>query len=99
MGSRKGEVRSVFRSQVYVQRLRLVPVRGNLQNCGAAEAAMRDQHFLAKLLTVAGGGDLGGNSGEIAIAGAVFLLQDEWHKAWTRDLNLEAELPGEVVAE
>ena len=48
--------------EVDCDRVRLLPVRRNLQDRGTAQAAMRDQHFLAELLSVAGGDDFGGDA-------------------------------------
>src|ERR1700757_2670936 len=84
LGIAEGGGQVSFRSQIDLQRFRLVPVRRNLQNRGTAKAAMRDQHLLTKLLAVTGSDDLGGNSGQITVASAVFLLQDQRHKARPR---------------
>ena len=60
---------------------------------------MCDQHLLAEPLTVARRNDFGGNSGQIAIAGAIFRAQNEGHEAGPGIADGEAELPRQVVAE
>ena len=43
----------VIGGEVEKNGLWIFPVGGDLQNCGTAEAAMRDQHFFAELLAAA----------------------------------------------
>ena len=87
-GSRNVAVRSRVRARdrcwSACEILHSLPVGRNLQDRGTAQAAMRDQHLLAKLLAAAGGDDFGGNSGEIAIAGTVVRVQHERHESGPR---------------
>src|SRR5580692_680176 len=78
--------------------MRLFPVRRNLQDCGAAQAAMRDQHLFAEPLSVTRGDDFGGNAGQVAVAGAVVCFEYEWNESRSRLADFEIKLPGEVVA-
>ena len=58
-------------SEIERDRLRRLPVRRNLQDGRAAQPAMRDEHFFAKLISAAGSDYFGGNSSEITITQAV----------------------------
>ena len=71
--------------------LAFFPIRRNLQNSRAAQAAMRNQHLLAKLLPR--------NSSEIAIAAAVFFGEEKWHQSGPGRNNLQPELLCQFVAE
>src|SRR5580700_5577565 len=92
----RGECAS--RSQVNPDLTWFFPVRRNLQDHGAAEAAMGDQHFFPELLPVARGDHVGGNPGKVAVAGTVFRFEHQGHESGPGFANLESELARQVIA-
>ena len=75
------------------------PIRRNLQNRWAAESAMRDQHLLAKLLSIAGSDDVRRNAGQIAIVSAIFGSSSPKAPVPAAALESSAKLPRQIVAE
>src|SRR6185312_12468650 len=79
------------------------PIRRNLQDGGAAESAMGEEHFFAE----AGSGarimaacfDFGGESGEGGVVGAVAIVPKQRNERRALRLDSERELAGEVVSE
>src|SRR5580698_1237717 len=88
-----------LRGEVDVDGLRRLPVRRNLQDGGPTEAAMRDQHLLAKALAADGCGDFGRYSGEVAKLGAVFHGERERHQCRSRGDDFDPELARDFVTE
>lgn len=78
-----------------------LPVGRGLENGWAAEAAMSDEHFLAKadFGAAAGSGfDFSGDTGQRGPAG--FLAgEDQWNERGTRWDDVDIELAGDFVAE
>src|SRR5258708_39143467 len=58
-------------------RLRTFPVGRDLQNCGSAETAMSNKHFLAEVLAGAGGNYFGRDARKIAVPHAIFGVENE----------------------
>src|SRR5690349_15792854 len=79
--------------------LRFFPIRRDLQNSRPAQAAMGNQHLLAKLLRAKRGNHLGRDARQIAIVPAVLSIQGKRHKRRTALANLQPELPGKFIAE
>ena len=86
------------------------PVGGDLQDGGAAEAAVGDEHLLPKCGTLCGlcfglrfrrdrSDDFGGDAGEVAPVGLVLRVEDEGNEAGAGFDDGVTELAGEVVAE
>src|SRR5579872_4943335 len=78
---------------------RLFPVGRNLKNGGAAQAAMCDQHLLAKLLALAGSDYIGRDPRKIAIARTIFGLQHEWYERRSGLANGKTELARNLIAQ
>ena len=82
-----------------------VPVGRDLQDGGAAEAAVGDEEFFAEFGDWLFGfddgcaDDFGGESGEVAPLFAVGGAEDQRHKCGARLDEVVAELSGEIVAE
>ncbi len=79
--------------------LAFAPVTRRLENGGAAEAAMGEEHFFAEGIFIGGGDDFGGDAGEIGVTLAVGGVEEERNESGARGNDLQAELSGEVVAE
>ena len=80
-----------------------LPVGGDLEDGGAAEAAVGDEHFLAEggagVAGAGGGDDLRGEAGEITPAGAILRGEGERDERGAGGDDAESELFGEGVAE
>jgi len=79
--------------------LAFFPVRRNLQDAGAAESAMSEEHFFAEGLERSGGDHVGRDAGEFGIAVMVGALEKEWDERGARGDKFVAELASEIVAE
>src|SRR5262249_53973892 len=90
---------SAFWGKVKADAFASHPVGRNLQNGGAAQAAVRNQHFPAKFLSLAGGGYVGRHSAQIAVRSPLRLVEDQGNQPWAGLANLHSELPGKVVAQ
>src|SRR5215467_6949918 len=60
---------------------------------------MSNEHFLAELLPVAGRDNIRRNSGQVAVLRTVGVAQNKRNQPGPRLLNLQSELPREIVAE
>src|SRR4030088_1671216 len=78
---------------------RLLPVGRNLQDCWTTQAAMRDEHLFAEVLPVERRHYIGGNSGEVAVAGPLFRSQHQGHEPWPGLADRESKLAREIIAE
>jgi len=86
-------------SEIEVDELALFPVGRDLENGGAAEAAMSEEHFFAEGIIIGGSDDLGGDAGEFGVAAVIGAIEDEGNEGGTRGNDVMAELAGEVVTE
>ena len=80
-------------SEIELDRLAFVPVRGDLENRGAAEATMGEEHLLAKgILTGDGSNHVGGDTREFGIAMLIGAIEDERNKGRPSGNDVKAEL-------
>src|SRR5215469_6318217 len=89
----------MLRRQVNPNGLGFVPVRRDLQDRRPAQSTMSDQHLLAESMAVAGGDHLSRNAGQVAVMIAIRLAKHKRHEPGPRFLNLQSELPRQIVAE
>src|ERR1035437_8392215 len=76
-------------SQVNCEPLRTLPIGGDLQDGGPAQAAMGNQQFLAKMLTPGRCDHLCRNSCQIAVALLVFCIEGEGNQGRPAFANLD----------
>lgn len=101
--SQRGSDIAIWR-EVDADRFARVPIGRDLQDGGAAQAAVRDQHALAEsmrftCLGISLNQYLSGNTGEVAIFLAIFRRERERdQRGFWRD-DCQAELAGEIVPE
>src|SRR3984893_2438722 len=102
VSNRRGDVAAG--SEINLNRLAGTPIRGDLQDGGPAQAAMRDEHIFAEggpgqRSTLGGCDYLGGIACELAIFGALLRGKDQRNQSrpWFDDRNVE--LASHVVAQ
>src|ERR1700675_141493 len=85
--------------KIEMNRLLGVPVRRDLENGGPADAAMGEKHVFAKHLFPAASASnhLGRNSCQIAPALRIPLAENAGNQGSAGKLELQSELPGEIV--
>src|SRR5260370_42483118 len=87
--------------KIEMNRLPGVPVRRNLENGGPADAAMGEKNVFAKHLFRAAraSNHLGRNSCQIAPALRIPLAENERRQGSAGRLDLQSELPGQIVTQ
>jgi len=80
-----------------------LPIRGDLEDGRAAEAAMGDEHAFGEAwsgrIVGESGNDFGGDAGEVAVVFAVGGGERERDEGGARGDDVQPELAGEIVAE
>lgn len=103
VGKPKGSRGELVRCEVDGDAAAGLPEGGDLEGGGPAETAVGDKEFFAEggCAFAAGGGDddIGGEAGEIAPALLILLREDEGNEGGAALDDVDAELPGDVVAE
>jgi hypothetical protein len=84
--------------QIHVERFACFPVRGDLEDGRSAQASVREEHVLAKRLTIDRDKDGGGDASQIAIEVLHFFGEDERDESGACFDNLYAELTRQFVA-
>src|SRR6266496_5305245 len=92
-------VEIAVRREINIDRRSAVPIGRDLQDGGAADPSVGEEHlFLEGLLTAFGRrNDFAGNSGQTAPPFAVQFAKDERDERRARRVNGQAELPGQVI--
>ena len=85
--------------EINLNGMAILPVAGDLEDGGAAESAVGEEHFFAEGLAAGLGDHFGGDAGEVAVALAVRGSEDKRDEAGAGGDDFQAELAGEVVAE
>lgn len=86
-----------IRREIEVERLAFFPIRGDLENRGAAQASVREEHLFAKRLMIGGGGNGRGNTGKVAVATLLFLGENKRNEGGPRFYNFQPELPRKII--
>src|SRR6185312_9734261 len=84
-------------SEIQRNGLSWFPVRRNLQDGRAAQAAMSNQHFFTKVLRPDRRDDLSRNSSQIAKMRRVILIESKRHQSRPRLDDLQPKLPRQIV--
>lgn len=87
------------RREIEMNGLGGLPVGRDLENCGAAEAAMGEEHFFAEGMLCGGGDDFGGDAGKLGVAAMIFAMKNERNEGGSCGNDVVAKLAGQVVAE
>lgn len=85
--------------EVKVNGFARLPVRRDLENCGATESAMSEEHFSLEGMVVGAGNHFGGDAGQLGVTVVVLAVEDEGNEGGSCGNDVVAELAGEVVAE
>ena len=91
-GGAEGSSGVALRSQVEMDGLGFIPVGGDLEDGGAAETAMGEEHFFAEGIFPGGGDDFGGDSGQFGIAMMIGAIENERDESGARGNDFVAEL-------
>jgi len=88
--------------EVELNGLPAVPVRRDLENRGPGEAVVREEQVFPKrrwrlFRAASGGNHFGGDSRQIAPALALLFAKGERDEGGAWGLDLQAELPGQIV--
>src|SRR5881396_3143516 len=75
------------------------PIRRDLQDCRAAEAAMCEEDVFAKCGAAAADGCIERHAAEFSESAPFLVFEHEWNQAGARLRNGEAKLAGDPVAE
>ena len=75
------------------------PIRGDLQDCRAAEAAMCEENVFAECGAAAADGCIERDAAQFTESAPFLVFEHEWNEAGARLRNGEAKLAGDPVAE
>src|SRR5208337_5608679 len=98
MGCPQRRKQPSLRRPVDADRLRLFPVRRDLQDRRSAQAAMREEQLFPKAALAAACNYRRGDSGQIGEMRMLRTGEREWNQRRAAGFNGNAKLPGNVVA-
>jgi hypothetical protein len=99
LGVAKNGREPALRSQIDFDSGSGSPIGRYLQDSGATQPTMRDQHLFAKLVMTGTGHYLSGDTGQIAIVGAVFASEQQGNERRAGWLHFQSKLLRHLVPE